>query len=190
MVSGPPGYGYQPPPPYYAPALDTEKGVKHLNWAIIIYIFASLLVFFAMIVILVLIQDVLTSTDPDAWAEIVGPLVGAVGLICGGSVLLLVTLILGLLGLYEMYTGRNEFGEKHATYVSRAVILIVLYIVLLVVGTVVSFAFIGFVVYEDPDTLLADLRTSTIAVSAVEIVSDVVFALAIVYLVRELCDEK
>ncbi len=192
MVSGPSGYGYRPPPPYHRKVLDTEKGVKHLNWAIVIYIVASLLAFLGLIVVAVLLQDVLTSTDPDAWAEVIGPLVGVVGLLCGAVVLLLVTLILGLLGLYEMYTGRNEFGEHHSTNVTRAVILVVLYIVLLVIGSTVAFAFVGYDIglYDDPESLLDDMRASAVAASAVEIVADALFALALVLLVRELCDEK
>lgn len=189
MASAPPAYGYQPPPPYYRRSLDTEKGLKHINWGIIVYLIASLLVLIAVIIMLILIQSFINATPSDVGA-VIGPILGAVALICGGAVLFLVALILWLLGLYEMYTGRAEFGEVHATRVYRAVILIVLYIVFMVVSQVVSMALIGFAFDVAPSDLLESMRTSAIVLGVLEVVSNIILGLAFVYLIIELCDEK
>ncbi len=190
MESTPPAYGYQPPPPYYKRSLDTEKGLRHINWGIIIYLIATLLILIAVILMLIFIQSLIGTTDPSDIGGIIGPILGAVGLVCGGAILVLVALILWLLGLYEMYTGRAEFGEVHATKVYRAVILIVLYIVFMVASQVIGVAMIGFAFDVNPTDLLESLRTSAIVLGALEIVSTIILGLAFVYLIVELCDEK
>lgn len=190
MVSGPPAYGYQPPPPYYKRSLDTEKGLRHINWGIIIYLIAALLILVAVIIMLLLVQSLIGTTDPSEMGNIIAPIIGAVALICGGGVLFLVALILWLLGLYEMYTGRAEFGQVHAAKVYRAVIMIVLYIVLFVVSQVVSVALIGFALDPDPTSLFESMRASAIVLGALEVMSNVVLGLAFVFLILELSSEK
>jgi hypothetical protein len=190
MASGPPAYGYQPPPPYYKRSLDTEKGLRHINWGIIIYLIATLLILIAVIIMLVFIQSLIGTTDPSDVGAIIGPIIGAVGLICGGGVLFLVALILWLLGLYEMYAGRAEFGEMHASRVYRAVIFIVLYIVFMVVSQIVGMALIGFSFDVNPADYLESLRISAIVLAVLGIVSTIILGLAFVFLIVELCNEK
>ena len=62
-------------------------------------------------VVFLLTIDIETVTPSDALQA----LAGAVTLICISGVLLLVVIIFYLLLLYEMYVGRHEFGEKHAS---------------------------------------------------------------------------
>jgi hypothetical protein len=182
--------GYQPPQPYYQAELETLKGLKHINWGIILYIVATLLILMAALVIVVAVISLPSASDPD---EILGPIVAMAALACGGLFIYFVTIILWLLGIYEMNKGKDEFGPKHSASVSRAVMLIVLFIILIVVSflatTVLTFTGLTATTI-DPDQFLESMRLALLIGGVIGIISTAALGLAIVYLILELCDEK
>jgi hypothetical protein len=171
--------GYQRHGPYHWRSLDTEKGLKHFIWGIVVYILGTLLVFFAGLITGALLRGAAVRTY-----------ICAVGMICMGGVLLLVAYILWLLGIYEMYTGRKEYGRTHALNVHRAVILAVLFANLLVSIEILSFATLGVGSNEDPQMLLENLRTSAVALGILDVVRSIVVGLGFTLLIVELCDEN
>jgi heme/copper-type cytochrome/quinol oxidase subunit 3 len=189
MNQQPPAYGYQPPAPYFKRDLETEKGVKHIFWGILIFILATLLTFAGFLVAFLFVDEIIANEPaPGEIPEDFGLLLGAVGLLCGGLLLILITLVMWLLGVYEMHKGKNEFGSQHSARVSKAVIFIVLYIVLLVLGGFVAVA-AGVNSASDFDTYLESLRTTAIVGSTLDIIATFFLGLAFVYLVIELSDE-
>jgi MFS family permease len=170
--------------------LETEKGVKHVYWGILLYIFATILVFVGVLFTFVFIEDIIANEPPPGEVpENLGIIAGALGLMCGGALLIIITLILWLLGLYEMHQGKDEFGPEHSGKVSKAIIFIVLYIVLLVLGVVVGLV-VGLSSSVNYDAYLESLRTLAVLGSITDTISTIFLGLAIVYLVFELSDEK
>lgn len=176
-----------PPQPwgYYRRDLKTESGLKHLNWGITAYILAAVLSFLVSVIAVYMVL----STDPATLGEALGALAGLVALTCGALILLIFTLIIWLVGLYEMHAGKDEFGPEHSKSVSRAVLLIVLYIVILVLAFIVGFI-IGFSSATQQGITVEAARTVLLISTVLGVVSAIVLGLAIVYLILELCDEK
>jgi hypothetical protein len=106
----------------------------------------------------------------------------------------LVTIILWLLGIYEMNKGKDEFGAEHSANVSRAVILIVLFIVFVVlsfvVTTVLTFAWADPFATPTTGDILDSLRLSVLVSGIFNIITTAMLGLAIVYLIISLCEEK
>jgi MFS family permease len=176
-----------PPQPwgYYRRDLKTEKGLKHINWGIMAYITAAVLSFLTTMISLY----VILSADPTALGEAVGGLMALAALACGGIILFIFALIMWLLGLSEMHSGRDEFGPKHSKNVGRAIVYIVLYIVMIILAFVVGFV-AGFSMVTSPGFSIDTLRMVLVIAAIMGVFSTVLLGLAIVYLIHELCDEK
>ncbi len=183
-----PGMGYQQPPPYYQRELETLKGLKHINWGIILYIVATLLMLLTALVVVTAISVAGTS-GPTPY---LGALVGLVALACGGLLLYLITIVLWLLGIYEMNKGKDEFGSEHSANVGKAVILIVLFIVFAVISIVVStvLAISWMSPTVTPSEVIDSLRLTVLIGGVIGIITTAMLGLAIVYLAISLCEEK
>jgi len=91
----------------------------------------------SILIILVLIIDVISLAVSLAGGSAVPSAGAAFAICCSIGIILIMILIFFILFLYEMYTGRNEFGKKHATKVTAGLLLILLSIILIVVAVVV-----------------------------------------------------
>lgn len=183
--------GYQQPQPYYQRELETLKGLKHINWGIILYIVATLLLLLVALVAVITVFSIIESSDPT---PDLGPLIGLAALACGGLLLYLTTIVLWLLGIYEMNKGKDEFSSEHSANVSRAVILIVLFVVFAVISIVITT--ILALSWADPFAtppaaeMIDSLRLTVLVSGIIGIITTAMLGLAIVYLVISLCDEK
>jgi len=191
MASEPPAYGYQPPVPYYKRTLETEKGVKHIHWGIIIYVLAMILSLVSIILTYMFIEEILVETTPGEIPENMGLILGIASVACGFLLLLLIAVVLWLLGLYEMHKGKNEFGPEHSTKVTRGVILVTIYIILFVSSMILSFVLaLDISANMDFDVYLERLRILALISAPMNVIMSIVLGLAVVNLVYELCDEK
>lgn len=181
--------GYQQPQPYYQRELETLKGLKHINWGIILYIVATLLLLLVAVVAVVTVFSIIESSDPT---PDLGALVALTALACGGGLIGIVAIILWLLGIYEMNKGKDEFGSEHSANVSRAVILIVLFVVLAVISMVVTaiLAISWISPTVTPSEMIDSLRLTVLVSGIFGIITTALLGLAIVYLIISLCDEK
>jgi hypothetical protein len=68
-----PGMGYQQPQPHYQRELETLEGLKHINWGIILYIVATLLLLLTALVAVATAISVAGTSDPTPY---LGALVG------------------------------------------------------------------------------------------------------------------
>ncbi len=179
--------GYQQPQPYYQRELETLKGLKHINWGIILHIVATLLLLLTALVAITVAISAIGTSDPD-----LGALVAVGALVCGGGLIGLVAIILWLLGIYEMHKGKDEFGSEHSTNVSRAVILIILFVVLTVISFFVTLvlALSWISLTATPSDIIESLRLTILVGGIIGIVTTAMLGLAIVYLILSLCDEK
>ncbi len=184
-----PGMGYQQPQPYYPRELETLKGLKHINWGIVLYIVATLLLLLTALVAVATAISLAGTSDPTPY---LGALVGLAALACGGLFLYLITIVLWLLGIYEMNKGKDEFGSEHSANVSRAVILIVLFVVFAVISIVVTMvlAISWISPTVTPSEVIDSLRLSVLISGVIGIITTAMLGLAIVYLVISLCEEK
>ena len=184
-----PGMGYQQPQPFYQRELETLKGLKHINWGIILYIVATLLLLFVALVAVITVISVIETSDPT---PDLGPLIGLAALACFGLLLYLVAIILWLLGIYEMNKGKDEFSSEHSANVSRAVTLIVLFVVFAVISMVVTaiLAISWISPTVTPSEVIDSLRLTVLISGIIGIITTAMLGLAIVYLIISLCDEK
>ncbi len=153
------------------------------------FIFGTLLVFLAGLAQAMVIER---AADADTFvrSDFMGALTCALGMICMGGVLFLVAYILWLVGLYQMYVGRKEYGRAHSLKVYRAVSLAVIFVFLIVASEIMGFATFGVGSSADPQVLMESLRSSAVALGLLDIVRNIVLGLGIVLLAVELCDER
>jgi hypothetical protein len=113
-----PGY---PPPPNLPPPipfafeLRTQRGLRFINWGLWINAIAMLIILGSVVGL-------------ASWT------VSFLLAILMGEVLLLAFFILALMGIFNMNTGKYEFGASHSASVSRAIIFIVIAVIILVAG--------------------------------------------------------
>ena len=113
----------------------------------------------------------LAENDPAAMEDVMD----FAGPICGISLVLFIGLLLILLGLVFLFTGRIEFGESHARNVEKGLILI---IIGFIIGTVTGN--IGGMV---PGDIFAQINV------AGTIVGSIFYALGFILLLKQLLDE-
>ena len=181
--------GYQQPQPYYQRELETLKGLKHINWGIILYIVATLLLLLVALVTVITVISIIGTSDPT---PDLGPLLGLAALACGGLLIYVIAIVLWLLGIYGMNKGKDEFGSEHSANVSRAVILIVLFVVLAVISMVVTAVLAISLISPTvtPAEIIDSLRLTVLVGGIFGIITTALLGLAIVYLIISLCDEK
>lgn len=183
-----PATAYPQPWGYYRRELRAERGLKYLNWGILSYICAA-----AVISVGYLTWLYFSSTGwsgSDGFSPNIGSMMASTALSSVGSFLLLLALILGLVGLLEMRSGRNEFGPKHSKNVSKAFFLLVAFGVLAPLSYMIQFfAPIGFL--TQPLTSQVGTIVAVVSLSAVlDIVASVLLGIGVIYLVHELCNRK
>lgn len=179
--------GHPPSREFFRGELQTEKGVRHLSWGLIVYILATLLTLFGAILAINLAAGLAEGmVDPGAISE----LIGASSLICGGLVLILVTIVLVLLGMYEMYTGKKEFGPKHESLVIRGVFLFILFVVLLVMDLIAQLVLTPNVFTATTADYIEASRATMVVSGVLGFIGTVALGLSIVSLVYELSTEK
>ncbi|MFQ6128346.1 MAG: hypothetical protein ACE5QW_05545 [Thermoplasmata archaeon] len=108
--------------------LHTPAGLKYGSYAMMLSIVSSIITFIALFPLLRSID--FESITSENFFQVLG---GLLALLCILGILGLVVVIFYILLLYEMYVGRNEFGEKHATRVPAALILIILGVIFSIV---------------------------------------------------------
>ncbi|MFQ5910795.1 MAG: hypothetical protein ACE5IJ_08785 [Thermoplasmata archaeon] len=173
-------------PPPVTRRLHTPAGLKYGSYAMLLGIISSIVAFLMLLS--------LTSIDFDTITQenVLQVLAGPLALICIAGILVLVVIIFYLLLLYEMYVGRYEFGEKHATRVSAAIILIIFGVIF----TIVTGFFGGGIGTEytgGPDTFTidaADFRNELAISSGLGIVGSVAVTLGLVLFALELIGKE
>lgn len=129
---------------------QTEKGVRYVSYAIILFLIVGILTAVLYVVLWPLIAMV-TTLDPNTFdpndpgfGALLGAVLAVAAMGCGIAVMALVGLILGLIGLIGVNKGKIEFGPAHAQRVDRALIMLLLGIIVPTVGSfILSFALAG-----------------------------------------------
>jgi hypothetical protein len=152
--------------------LQTEKGLKYFNYGFILYIISLALMLLLLIAFLGVLTEIFEDPerleDPDEAEKILGPLIGMAAGFCIGLLFMFIALILFLVGLISIHGGRNEFGEKHANSVQRGVLLILMSVVIGFFGGLAG----------------------PYASSGIGIVTSIMMALGLIYLIVEISDEQ
>jgi MFS family permease len=189
--------------PYYGPAWypqpppqETKNGLRHLVKAMY---FSLAMMMLSMILVVILYASVSSFADMETGTE-AGTALGAIALVAiFGLVIViigLVTFVLYLMGLVEMYKGRNEFGPSHAKRVNHAIVFIVLSIILTVAGVVITVVLaLNSMAWDGTGTVdmtqyRKDLMLSQAVGGVFTIVSAVFYNLALVNMIFELSDGK
>lgn len=156
--------------------LHTPAGLKYGSYAFLLSIISSVLAMLSVVFLLTI--DYTTITPSTALQALAGTLT----LICIAGVLALVVLIFYLLLLYEMYVGRHEFGEKHASRASQALILIILGVVISFALGTLSSAISGLATPSDPSATLdaGNFRNDLLLQSGLGLVGTIVINLGLV----------
>lgn len=99
-----------------------------------------------------------------------------IGGLCIGGLLMFIALILFLVGFISIYSGRNEFGEPHASFAYKAMIFIVVAVIINVAG--------GIAVSLIPGVV------GGVASSVIGIITAILIALGVIFLIQELSDDS
>ncbi|MCK4366740.1 MAG: hypothetical protein KAW84_02195 [Thermoplasmata archaeon] len=160
--------------------LHTPAGLKYGSYLIVLLILADVLFLF---------MSVPTATA-GAQSSVV------LTLCCFIGIILVVLFIFFLLFLYEMHRGKREFGKKHESKASTALILIILSIILFVVSFVVLIIGMASAIMLTPDGTdptieidAAGFRNQIIIFFAFLLATTITMSLALVYYPLELTEQ-
>lgn len=145
----------------------TEKGLKYFGYGFILYIVGLAVLFVLLIAFFSLLPSMVDDPE-NAETEILAPLLGLAAGLCLGILFMIIALIIFLVGLIAINTGRTEFGEPHANSASRGTVLVI----------------IGFLI-----GLFGGIA-GQIGSSIVGIFSTILIALGLIYLIYEIADDK
>ncbi len=113
---------------------QTEKGVRHVSYAMILFLIVSALGIVLVLALMPLLAAILAAPGGVPDPSIIGSLIAVLAAGCGIAVMELVGGILGLLGVLALSRGKMEFGPDHAQRFDRAVIVLVFGIILPIIG--------------------------------------------------------
>jgi len=189
-------YPYYGPAWYPQPPQETKNGVRHLVKAMY---FSLAIMMLSVVLVVILYASVSSFADMETGTE-AGTALGAIALVAIFGIIIvivgLVTFVLYLMGLVEMYKGRQEFGPAHAKRVNHAMVFIVLSIILTVAGVVLTVILaLNSIAWDgtgavDMSQYQADLLLSQAVGGVFTIVSAVFYNLALVNMIFELSDGK
>jgi hypothetical protein len=166
----------------------SEKGLKFFSWGIFSYTFGAVVTFVWYLTWLYFGSTGWTSSD--GFSPNHGALFADIVLSSVGRFLLLLALITGLVGLFEMRSGKNEFGPKHSKNVSAAFFLLVAFGVLAFSSYMIQF-FGSIGSLTQPLASQVGTIVAIVSLSAVlDVVAYVLLGIGVVYLVYELCNRK
>jgi hypothetical protein len=147
---------------------NTEKGLKYFNYGFILYIIALVIMMVTLLALWGTLVEIMEAPDDVEEEDVLPQLAGVIAGICLGAIIILIALILFLIGLISIYSGRMEFGETHANSVQSGLIFIIIGVVINFVGGLAPGA----------------------GAQGVGVVSAILIALGFVYLIKEIVDEK
>jgi len=151
--------------PYYEP--KTVNGLKFINYCWILYIIGLLILMLVLLAALPTLSEIIE--DPDSVEDDdVAPLMGFVGGICLALVVLFIVLILFLVGVVYLLSGKEEFGPEHSSRVMTGFILLVIAFVISIFGGIGGYYI----------------------AAGVSAVSTIMYGIGFVFLVEQLLDEK
>ncbi len=162
-------------PNYYEPR--TVKGLKYINLAWILYIVALVILLIMLIVLIPVLMEAFNDPDdfdPSNFGILFGIIAGA----CLSGLFSLIVVILFLIGIIYMLTGREEFGPQHSSRVMLGFIFLLIGFIIPVFGgfgTAFSYSGYGSAIY---------------ITSGFSIASSILMALGLVFLIENLLDEK
>lgn len=149
----------------------TEKGLKFLNYGLILYIISALILFMILLAFLPTILEFDPDAEEEEVEEALGPIVGALLGLCLAGGIMIIAIILLLVGFVFILIGREEFGKEHSDYMMKALILFI-------VGIVINFIASGVSVFSGP------------AGTAIGIGTAICFAIGGFFLIYHISDEK
>src|SRR4030042_226428 len=112
-------YGYSGGP-VFSPETQTEKGIRGLSTALIIYLVASVLSLISSLAAIALLGQIASG----AYASLAASAIGLLALTCGALALYLVVIILAIIGFFAVHKGKMEYGPAHESDVNRAFMLL------------------------------------------------------------------
>lgn len=145
---------------YYFYEGRTIRGLGLVGWALLIAMVATIVLGVTSAVVGLLYGVLLQNPAP-----LLGPLVTIVAAECGALVAEVAAAILFLVGFYQIYAGRHEYGLEQAHAVERALIFLIVYIVMSAVSAVYTSAnglFMGIFGSPVTTTLIATVVLSPI----------------------------
>jgi hypothetical protein len=152
-------------PSYYEP--KTLKGLKYLNYGWILYIIGLIILLIVLLAILPTLSDLMSDPE-NVEEEDLGPLFALIGGMCLAILILFIMMILFLVGLVHLLSGRDEFGPEHSSRAMMGFIFILMGFVISFFGGIGGF-YIG---------------------TGVSIASNIMYGLGFVFLVEKLLDER
>jgi len=166
----------------YVYETHTEKGLKYLNWCLLLYlIFLGIGMFLTALIFLFFPDIIAGGITPGRLA----PFLIVIGISIGLMIIMLIVFVFFLIGIVNMSTGKREFGPQHERNVRKAIIFLISVIILFVVQMIVSvwtvFS-IGFAGGLDTERL----RIMLIPTVILSFIGALLISLMLVYLVLDL----
>ncbi|WP_455393329.1 DUF973 family protein [[Eubacterium] cellulosolvens] len=167
------------PPPLPQPQIEskTEKGSKFFFFGLLLYIIFQIIMMAILFASQGLISDLASFEEGDDPEELEGAM-GFVGAVCGIMIILFIGLILILMGLIFFYSGRAEFGEKHAKDAQTGIFLLITGFVVGMVGS-----FVGIVLSSNTGLALGINYT-------IAIIGSAMYSIGFIYMLRKLLDQQ
>lgn len=110
---------------YYVYEGRTIRGLNLVGWALLTQTVVVIGVGVVLGAISLLYGAVLTNP-----ASVFGPFIGVLLVLCGVEVAQLGVAILFLIGFFQVYSGRHEYGLEQARSLERALVFLIVYVVL------------------------------------------------------------
>ncbi len=110
---------------YYFYEGRTIKGLGLMSWGLLIQLFAVISLGLTQAALGLLYGQLLLN--PTA---LFGPYIGAVAAVCGAEIAQLGMAVVFVIGFFQVYSGRHEYGLEEARSVERAFVFLIIFIVL------------------------------------------------------------
>ncbi len=117
---------------------------------------------------------------------------GFIGLgACGGIILLLVAFILFLVGLFKIYTGKEEYTPEHQKKVKLALVFLIITIIIVVVKQLLPYMLqTNITTYQDPTNAFNAIKGRLWTSQILSVLQSLFSALMSVFLILELASDN
>ncbi len=164
---------------------QTEKGLGSIMWSLILYLVSLLLLAIVGVALILApggLANILVDPTPEDIGAFVGTIIGIVALMCGFAVIAFIAVVFFLIGLFQMYGGRAEFGPAHQARMDHALFAFLGIILVAVIGAIATSVLVPF----DPIDPLATAQLAGLAGVPFAVLNAIFFGLLFLFLIREL----